>query len=210
MGFISNGSHCLVYGECGVGIRLSLIGPPPGELLAELEGVGPGLELILGPGPILFRLTDAVGALPRWPASAARGDRRIPGRVHFRHGQGPEVVRSDRLSASVDPADQGLPTPTPDHKILWSGLPGKVASGLYFHQVIEKEGVAVRRMVYILVIIGSPGGKPPEGQSHNDRPRLISGPMLIRMVASEFGKASMIFWSTRQIGVNSGFAPKRA
>ena len=116
------------------------------------------------------------------------------------------IFTPQRIGSSV----QDLPGPSADHKMLWSGSPGRPGGGLCFHQVIEKEGVAFRRMVYILVIIGSPGGKPPEGQSHNDRPRLISGPMLIRMVASEFGKASMIFWSTRQIGVNSGFAPKRA
>ena len=81
MGFIGNGSHCLVYGERGVGVRLCLIGPPLGELLAELEGVGPGLELILGPGPISFGLTDAVGALPRWLASSAGSEGRIAGRV---------------------------------------------------------------------------------------------------------------------------------
>ena len=60
MGFIGNGCHCLFYGERGVGVRLGLIGPPLGKLSTELEEVGPGLELILGPGPISFRLTDAV------------------------------------------------------------------------------------------------------------------------------------------------------
>ena len=42
-----------------------------------------------------------------------------------------------------------------DHNMLWSGSPGRPGGGLFFNQVIEKEGVAVRRMVYILVIIGS-------------------------------------------------------
>ena len=52
---------------------------------------------------------------------------------------------------------QGLPEPRSDPNILWSGVLGRPAEALYFHQVVEKEGVAVRRMVYILVIIGSPG-----------------------------------------------------
>ena len=51
-----------------------------------------------------------------------------------------------------------LPRRAPDPNILWSAALGWPAGGLLFHQVIEKEGVAIRRMVYILVIIGSPGG----------------------------------------------------
>ena len=52
-----------------------------------------------------------------------------------------------------------LPEPRPDHKMLWSAVPGRPGFGLYFHQVIEKEGVAVRRLVYILAIIGSRAGR---------------------------------------------------
>ena len=33
--------------------------------------------------------------------------------------------------------------------MLWFGVPGEVASGLYFHQVTEKEGFTVRRLVCI-------------------------------------------------------------
>ena len=52
-------------------------------------------------------------------------------------------------------AHQGFPIPRPNPNILWSGVLGRPAGGLCFHQVIEKEGVAVRRMVYILSFIGS-------------------------------------------------------
>ena len=72
MGFIGNGCHCLFDGERGVGVRLGLIGPPLGELSTELEGIGPG--------PISFRLTDAVGSLSRWPAASAELPGPIAGR----------------------------------------------------------------------------------------------------------------------------------
>ena len=89
MGFIGNGCHCLFDGERGVGVRLGLIGPPLGELSTELEGVGPGLELILGPGPISFGLTDAVGSLSRWPPPSAGVVGRVCLGLDLRHGHGP-------------------------------------------------------------------------------------------------------------------------
>ena len=55
-------------------------------------------------------------------------------------------------AGSPGAAHPGPPEPTPDPNMLWFGLPGKVASGLCFHQVTEKEGVVLLRQVYILVI----------------------------------------------------------
>ena len=102
MGFIGNGCHCLFDGERGVGVRLGLIGPPLGELSTELEGVGPG--------PISFRLTDAVGSLSRWPPPLAGGvDREAGGRLWF--------IQKKTAAGTVEPV--GGPCPS---KEVWETL----------------------------------------------------------------------------------------
>ena len=47
----------------------------------------------------------------------------------------------------------------PDHKMLWFGVPGEVASGPGFHQVTEKEGCVRLRVVYILGLYRKSGAR---------------------------------------------------
>ena len=42
------------------------------------------------------------------------------------------------------------PIGVPDHNMLWFAPPGWPGCGLYFHEVIEKSGVAAFREVYIM------------------------------------------------------------
>ncbi len=47
-------------------------------------------------------------------------------------------------------SSQAFPHQDPNHNILWLLPPGRLGFGLYFHQVTEKEGLAVLKTVYIM------------------------------------------------------------
>ena len=56
-----------------------------------------------------------------------------------------------QYSAAQTPTKRrALPELRPDHKMLWSAPPDRLGGGLFFHQVIETEGVVFRRKVYIM------------------------------------------------------------
>ena len=65
------------------------------------------------------------------------------------------IFTPQRIGSSV----QDLPGPSADHKMLWSGSPGRPGGGLCFHQVIEKEGVAFRENGLHIGYYRKSGGK---------------------------------------------------